>query len=294
MTDERIGAETLAAFLDGKLDPMERSKVLRILAEHPEEYEAFSEAAHAAAALADSGVLPIDARKRRARRWVVAIPALIAAGIAAVVVVPRLGGGDALSPAHLAGRLKLAAVAGNGSLAMKLGENWDQPGWSITRGAGPELAEPARAFRLGARATDVAIALRARDTTALRLVGDELVGLLGGMDAGGPAAALYRNILASGASTSARSQKEAGEALRILVGDSPWYELGAWSEAARVALLAGQPEFIADRRAQLANLITRLEARPAGEGVEVVRLLKGLQTNPDTSVLRQIIAAAGR
>src|SRR5687768_8019818 len=197
MNPERIDAETLAAFLDGKLEASERARVLRILAENPEASEAFADAAHAVAALntdaegrSDAAVVPI-ARAVRRRGWLVAIPALIAAGIAAVVVLPRLGDND-LAPAALAARLTTVPGPGDGSLAGRFGAEWDQPGWSVTRGEGSEVPAPSRAFRLGARATDVEIALRAQDTTALRLVAADLVRLVSGVDGGNAAAAQYQ------------------------------------------------------------------------------------------------------
>jgi len=297
MSPERIDAETLAAFLDGKLDATERARVERILAEHPEEYDVFSDAAHVRDRLGEN-VRSIGSARRR--RWLLAVPATLAAGIALALVLPRLR--SPLSPRDLAGRLNLVAVPGNGSLAMRLGASWDQPGWSVTRGpgGGPDVTERARAFRVGARATDVEIAFGAQDTSALRLVGADLIGLLGGIDGGGPVAALYQRVLDQGSAASVGDRKAAIDALAAMLDNSPWYQLGAWVEAARVALLSDQPRFLTDHRAELSGLVSKLNAPPASAGADLMVLLHQLdsglakgQALQMSAVIRRIIVAAG-
>lgn len=224
----------------------------------------------------------------------VAVPAALAAGIAAVVVISRLES-RVLTPRGLAAGISLGTAAGPGSLAARLGNTWDQPGWSVTRGTGQELEDAARTFRLGARATDVELALSALDTTALRLVGEDLVELLAAMDAGAPAAALYRRVLDRGGGA---EHESAAGALDDMVGDSTWFKLGALVEAMRVAGVAGGTEFMRMQRKALGVLMTELAARPSGE---VVRLLEELQARlaePNSEavngLLRRIIQAAGR
>jgi hypothetical protein len=294
MSAERIEPEILAAFLEGRLAPAERADVLRIMSEHPEQYEVFADAAHLARMLGHGGVRPI-------RRWYVAIPALIAAGLAAVVLIPKLADGDSLSPADLARRLDVVTVPGSGSLAMRLGDNWDQPGWSVTRGAEASLVPPAQAFRMGARATDVEIAIRAQDTAALLLVGAELIQLAEAVDAGAAAAAMYRQVIEAGVRGPSADRVEAAKALEALLGGSPWFDLGAWAEAARVAVAAGRLAFVQDRRPALRQLISRLRERPAEESAEVVRRLESLeralgQADPEAvkELLNRVIVAAGR
>jgi hypothetical protein len=304
MSAERIDAETLAAFLDGKLEPAERERVLGILAENPEEYETFSDAAHAAATLAGTSVTPIETH-RRGRPWRVAIPALVAASIVtAVVVLPRLDG-RGTSPVDLAGRLKVVTVPGDGSLAARLGADWDQPGWSVTRGGGTDIVEPARAFRIGARAMDAEVALRAGDTTALKLVGTELVNLIAGLDGGAVAAAQYRSILDAGTETSDTDRLMAAEAAAVLLEESPWFDLGAWSEAVRLAALAGDREFLVRSAGPLEEIVTRIEAAPAGDRVEMLHLLREVQMalagitaaidlDSLSALVNRVMAAGGR
>jgi hypothetical protein len=294
MSAERIAPEILAAFLEGKLGPTDRAEVLRIISEHPEEYEVFADAAYLTRKLGGGTVKPI-------RRWQVVIPALIAAGLAAVVLIPKLADGDSLSPAYLARQLEVVTVPGSGSLAMRLGDNWDQPGWSVARGAEASLVAPAQAFRMGARATDVEIAIRAQDTAALRLVGADLIQLAGAVDAGAAAATMYRQVIDAGANGPSRDRVEAAEALEALLGGSPWFALGAWAEAVRVAVAAGRLTFVQDRRPVLKRLISRLRERPAEESAGVVGQLESLelalrQPDPEAvkELLNRVIAAAGR
>lgn len=184
---------------------------------------------------------------------------------------------------------------------MRLGDNWDQPGWSVTRGAEASLVPPAQAFRMGARATDVEIAIRAQDTAALLLVGAELIQLAEAVDAGAAAAAMYRQVIEAGVRGPSADRVEAAKALEALLGGSPWFDLGAWAEAARVAVAAGRLAFVQDRRPALRQLISRLRERPAEESAEVVRRLESLeralgQADPEAvkELLNRVIVAAGR
>jgi hypothetical protein len=305
MSREHIEHETLAAFLDGKLDPAERERVLRIVAENPEEYEVFADAARVAAELRSGAVVPIESR-RRSGRWKVAIPMLAAAGLAAVVLVPRLLDGGPLSPVELAGRITVVSEPGAGSLAAKLGATWDQPGWSVMRGNAIEVPDPARAFRLGVRATDVEIALRANDSTALGVVGAELVDLLSGVDAGAASAVQYRRIVEAGSSAAESDRKEAARSLRALLGESVWFDLGAWTEAARVAALAGNWEELRPLGESLPRIMDRMTGDTTRVRNTVYPRLEALNLMLDTAApieqgrlsilesLSQVIVAAGR
>ena len=303
MSTERIDPEVLAAFLEGKLEPAERQRVLRVVAENPEEYEVFADAARVQAELEGTGVASVvDLRTRTPRRrWAIAIPALIAAGLATLAIWPWVSGKAGLSPIALAGPLHIVDVPGDGSLARRLGTAWDQPGWSITRGGASDVIEPARAFRLGVRATDVELALGARDSLAARTVGTELAELATGIEGGAAAAELYRGIIARGAAAPAAERRAAVEALRGLLQQSVWFDLGAWIEAARIAVTAGRLEFVRDRIAALQRLKTSLGARPEAERGPLLGMLFELdarvgkgETDAIQEQLTRIIVTAGR
>ncbi|NOT06772.1 MAG: hypothetical protein HOP28_01065 [Gemmatimonadales bacterium] len=301
MSEDRIDPETLAAFLDGRLSPAERARVLKIVAEDPEGYDLLADATRLKAELeTDAGrtMRPMVGKRATGWRWwLVALPAAIAAGLAAVALWPKTDG--EFSPVELAARVRVVGAAGEGSLAARLGPTWDQPGWSVSRGEGEDVIEPARAFRLGVRATDVEIALGAGDTVALRPVAAELAELAAGVDGGAAAAALYRGIVARGPSTPLAERAEAAAAVRSLMADSPWFDLGAWTEAARVALAAGEDGFVRRSGREVRRLIERLVARRDGEAVAaLLRELEQARANDQLAVLQnrldRIIVAAAR
>src|SRR5688572_18754440 len=302
MSRERIDHETMAAFLDGKLAGAERERVLQVIAAHPEEYEVFADAARAAAELRGGDVVPIESRQRSGG-WKVAIPLVAAAGLAAVLLTRD--GGTPL-PGDLAGSLSVVPAPGAGSLSAALGPSWDQPGWTVMRGSAPDVAEAARAFRLGVRATDVEIAVRAGDPTALSIVGGELIELVGAVDAGAASAAQYRAIVTAGPGASESERKDAAEALRSLLGKSVWFDVGAWVEAARVAAMAGHRGGFRSIAASVGGVSARVEREQGPLRDEVLARLQSLQMLVDSEApldanrqnilgaLNQIIVAVGR
>lgn len=304
MGSERIDPETLAALLDGRLEGAERERVLRSIAENPDDYQTFADAAYVTAELDRKAATATPILRVRPRpRWLmVAAPAAIAAGLTALAV--GVFRGREFSPTDLVRSLQVVTTPGNRSLAMRLGENWDQPGWSVTRGERPDVIEPAQAFRLGARATDVEIAVRAQDTTALRLVAADLIQLASGIDGGGPAAVMYQQVIDQGVLHESSARKDASNALSALMGDSPWFELGVWAEAARIASSAGQVGFLRDNARTLDRLIERLRALPSVEVPELMNALESLLEDLRSDALleagfvsqrlRQVMALAGR
>jgi hypothetical protein len=299
MSAERIDAETLAAFLDGKLEPAERERVLRILAEQPEEYEVFVDAAHIAARLERSTrtggaeARRVSGATRRYPRAKWTVPLAIAASVAAIALIPGLTSDDETLPIELARHLAVVSSPGPGSLAARLGSDWDQPGWSVTRGGGAGVPEQALAFRLGARATDVEIALNAADTTALRLVGENLLELVSGIDGGAGAAAQYRQLLSQGTLTSAEARRSAAAGARGLTADSPWFDLGAWSESARIAAAAGQIGYVTGQMMTLDSLLARIADRSDSAAPGVVQILRELQASArpeNAEAVRQLLA----
>ena len=308
MSAGRIDSETLAALLDGKLEAAERDRVLRILADHPEEYEVFADAVGALRAMESAltagsalpRVIPIEGA-RRSRRWLLGGAAIAAAALVGVAV-SRLGKSKIFSPIAVAAGIDLGVGSGDGSLASKLGDSWDQPGWSVTRGSGQELIESARAFRMGVRATDVEMAIKAKDASALKLVGAELVELASGVEAGGPAAALYQRVLDEGVPASDDDRRQAADAIRGLTGESPWFDLGVWAEGQRLLERSPSGQSTRDTRRALQRVIGRFQSATVGD-VDAVRplltqILAKLETNPSRpnadDLLRQVVIVAGR
>ena len=165
MSEERIDPETLAAFLEGGLAPAERERVVRALAESPDAYADFIEAAAVArevdadadAPVAPATVVPINASKSRRTSWYLG-SVLLAAGIAAIVVAKRgpASATDAGTAIMLAQATHVVPVH-SGAVATILGESWDQPPWSVARSGESGAGDAARAFRAGARYAEMEV-----------------------------------------------------------------------------------------------------------------------------------------
>ena len=285
VSDERIDPETLAAFLEGGLAPAERERVMRALAESPDAYADFLEAAAVARELDPQSsvaaveigasakpkgtpVVPIAA-KRRGTRWYVA-PALIAAGIAAVVVVRLNNDGAGVRSVALAPSIQLVRP-GSGSVAATLGDGWDQPRWSVVRGGESGVGDAARAFRAGARYAELEVAAQAGDAAAVARASESLARTAETVDAGAPVAAQLRAFAGDSARTRVADQ------LRSLLGAVNEFDAGVWTESARLALLANRLDFFA----------------PQGEPIsELKRLIATLDsTSPTVAPLRAIAPA---
>lgn len=293
---EPLDPEVLAALLEGKLPAGERDEVLERLAQSPDDYEAFVEAASVLRDLEDdAGAAPVppppstpsppvpDIRPAR-RRLPPASPKLwlpLAAVLAGVLVVSRLGmpSGEA-APVAL---LERDPLVPSGSLEAALGPDWDRPGWSVRRGGGQSLAGRRRDFRIGVRLAELDAALDAGDARAVRRVAPQLVLVMeqAGADAG-LLAEEYEGIAALATAAEPRRDpgREAAAAVRLvdLLDDSPWFGLGVWVEQARLATLAGRTEFFGARDVQgvLDELIDSL-AQESGEGASVAGRLRELR-----------------
>lgn len=234
MTD----AERLAALLDGRLGATEREAAIARLAASDEEVEAYADAAAVLRELEeeDAGVTPLRAPSRRApaRRWLA-----LAAVLACVALAPWLwtrAAADRTDPARFAAELS------------GLPAGWDASPWGATRGAGDPLTPQARAVRLGARLVELELAVRGRDP-AVRPLAAETAALLDGIPAAGPAAALYRELARRAGEEPARLEpllEQGRGVVPRLAGEEP-VELGAWTEAARIAAAGGAGDFFASR-----------------------------------------------
>lgn len=233
--------ETLAAFADGRLAGAERAAVVAHLAdceacrEIVVETRALAERPLAAGEEARGEVVPFrrPARRGRGKTALVAAAAAVAAIAGALWFSARPGSVDGT----------LAAVGRDPQAVARLGGDWGEPLWSVTRGDGPVVSEKARAFRLGARSAGLDLALAAGDRRAARRLAAECALLVGDVPLADPVAHLYREIarragepgaalgpLAADAATAARLAREAVEA--------PLWELGRWAEAGRLAAAA--------------------------------------------------------
>lgn len=268
-----LDPETLAALIEGRLDPARRAELLARLDVSQEDLQVLADASAglgATSPAADGEVPRIGTASPRAasrlspRAW----GGLI--GIAAVLLV---------GPLVLA-RWRAAVGARDGAALLVQGipvglpPGWDDHPWPTTRGAGTPLPATAARVRLGARMTDLSLALRGRDLAAARYATDAAA-LLDDIPAAGPVAAMYRDVARQAAVAPGAVQhtlQRANEAARRLP-DAELIELGAWLEAARVAAADHDAAFFASEATHraLAGVQTSMRvpavARAAVDGI---------------------------
>ena len=283
--DEPVDPEALAAFLDGELDPEERATVFERLSRSQGDYEALVEAMRIRRDLeADAGTAPPPVKQvtpvRRLPGVQLWVP--LAAVLAGALLVPPLLHQEDGAPWTLLHGASLVRSRGDGSLAAALGEGWDEPGWSGTRGDRRTLTERQRVFRIGVRLVDLELASGADDARAVRDLAPELASLVAGLGSEGDIVAEYQEIGSRATGSAAlrdldANRARAAEELADILGNSPWFGLGVWAEQARLAAVANRTEFFDERTTHaLDEQIARL-VQGRGEGAEVVQSLRGLR-----------------
>jgi hypothetical protein len=274
MNKDPIDPETLAAFLEGRLDTREHGEVLERIARDPDAYELFVDAAaierELGAATAGGGSRREKFRSVRGRSpWRFALPLAAAAGIVALFLGRALHR-SVRTPLLLADASTLLAPSGASTLESALGATWAEPAWTGTRGSVSALSPAQRAFRLGSRLAVFGLAVDAADTVAARHATVESRALLEDVQGGPPIAARLDNISAqvrSGGRSgdAAQALNEVASDLRALVPDV-WLRTGAWLAQARLAARAGAaPWFTPDGAAitELRQLVTILRSDSA-------------------------------
>jgi hypothetical protein len=253
----RLDADTIAAFLDGRLDPDERARVLRTLAESEPDQEILAEAAAVLAALADddaggagdadAAVLPLQ--RRHGGRRGLTFGLLLAAVLAGLLAIPLLllRPDPATDPGPAAGAQRYAALLAPRAQALPGG--WEHPPWRTVRAPGAEparlLAPEALAFRLGARLTAAEFAAAAGLHPRTADFAAEAAELAAGLPGGAPLAALYRELAENPVGPRADELLEHGWTAALGAGHEAWVRLGAWAEGARLASLAEDAAFFA-------------------------------------------------
>lgn len=179
-----------------------------------------------------TAVLPQPLPVPRARlrwSWGVVAAGLVPVVLVAVVVLRLTLSPGPQDPARMVAHLEQPAAG------LPAGWTESRP-WSTTRGAGDPLTPQARAVRLGATLVDLELALRAQDSAAADLA-SRVVMLLEDLTASAPAAAYFRMLeqeVRAGAGN-AEVSREISSSVAQLTGEEELFELGAWTEAARIA-----------------------------------------------------------
>lgn len=294
MTDSRIDPERLAALLDGRLGEQERRELLSRLAESDADMEACADAIaimrdlEAAEGRAPNepatGELPLTDEPgkrsgigRLSRSGWLALAASLLVLVAAPWVWRR-----AEAPSSDPGRF--AALLGERVSLAEAGP----PPWRLTRSSNDALSPDARAFRIGVRITDLELAERTRDSSA-RAIALEIADLLDGVPGGSAVAGLYREI----ARSESRSGREAilarGRSAASSVAGLETATLGAWAEAARIALRNRDASFFGDRevRRTLTELSRSQRSAAANQALDEVRGV--LITAPESDVMKRAL-----
>jgi hypothetical protein len=262
MNRSGIDPEKIAALLDSRLAEAERVELIARIAGSDEDFEVFTDALAVTRGLesTDDAGQPIPIRRQTARRRWTAAPgswlalAAMLAGIAVTSALWRRGGEPTLGdPAAVIALVQPGQVP--------LPDGWERHTWSTTRSDLDPLAPEARAIRLGARVVALETMLAARDPEAA-VAAEEIAQLLTGMPAGGPAAALYREV-ARRASEPLEGLlarlREGREAVARLAGRER-VSMGAWIEAARIAAARGDRDFF--RASESRGALTAISGLP--------------------------------
>lgn len=294
MSDERINPETLAAFFDGTASLEERDSVMRTLARSKEAYASFLEAAAVYREMEDPtaadgpGQIGVvrgsggsgTARAKPARRWIIG-PLLIAAGIVTVLFLTRSNASNDAAAIRLAQDTRLTHESGPGSLARSFGSAWDQPRWSVARGSEASLPPGPRAVRAGARYAELEVAAQAADTDAVRLATETIGQLMASVEAGAPVSAMFRELSRAPDFGGRARRAVAAAELRSSLGADVWFDIGVWSEMARLAVAARDVAFFAQDGPAIAELrrIVRAGGRaaPPGDGAAWASVATALQ-----------------
>lgn len=285
MTAARLDDQTLAAFLDDALPPAERERVLRVMAAEPDAYADFLEAAQVMEVL-NHPLTVVDPKRAKRRSWprplLVAVPLLAAAGLAGVLL---LNNADAAPDAvALMQGARLVAHGGPGSVGAALGDDWDQPGWTVMRGSAASGSSPGSAARIGARMAQLEYAASAGDQAAYDRISAIVVGLLSAVEGGGPIAARLSSLpMAAAAERGALARQ-----LRSITGAESAFDVGVWLETARLADASGRASFLSPNGpavARLRRITSALErAPPPGDWSTILTQLQAISRGADDGV----------
>jgi hypothetical protein len=265
--------EEIAALVEGRLAPAARTRVVEHLADCDECRELLAESLAVAReagielpAVEAADVLLHPATRRRRAAW---IPWTLAASLLLAAALAWLYG--SWRETGLVGSSAVARLAADPEA--RLGGEWSEPVWSVTRGEGPVHPLPATAFRLGVRSADLELALArgGSERLAARRLAAELAQLAASIPLADPVASVYRSLgerlAAGGAVDRARLASDAAVAADLAreAADPALFDLGRWAESGRLAAVAGQPEPLRVWRRRRPPSVADERLRPAIE-----------------------------
>jgi hypothetical protein len=300
--NDPVDPETLAALLDGTLSSEERARVLARIAKSEREYEALVETAAlvgelnanptvaapvSPVALVRDPIAPPATRKRSWRRPTLVGPIVVAASLALVMVLRTKTASGPDAP--------LFAVIESAAGTERIPVDWPR-----TRGTSDNIPPEALSFRLGALFTDLDLAIAASDSASSRAISSELAALAATIPSAASTVLRIRAVADRGpAGTSADERRKLADNLRTLNANAPWFDLGAWTQAARHAAHAGRAEFFrpdGSAIAELNRVLAEVERSPSGDAtvrgaVQRLRNAKpsGVRTSADVGVMSAVL-----
>lgn len=295
VTDERIDAQTLAAFLDGTLSAVEREAVLTRLVRSDEAYDTLVEA-HAVLAELEAAELgpapdptatsggrhgssggggvsgaprpgmytapPFGRADLRPRRWLRrGLAATLTVVAATVFGIVYTRGRHAEFPA-------LDRVTADSGAGVVLATAVERAAAGTVRGAGALAVTPhGQAFRIGVESLDLELAFRQRDARAARVLAGSLARQAAEVDGGQPVALRVAHLARAGAEVPevAERARVAREVRTLARGSTGWFDLGVWVESARIAAYGRDARFFASTSPamrDLSMLLTTVQTTP--------------------------------
>lgn len=295
MTKSIPDPERLASLLDGRLDEAQRAELLELLASSEDAFEAYLDAVAITQELEDApdepGVIPLQQPPpARGWRWPDGRWLALAAAVVGIVLIPLLWRGPGAPDLRDPGQFVTLLEAERAGLPV----GWNGRPWSTTRGAGDPLSPQARAVRVGARLTDLELAVRAGESATTALLAAEIAALLQAVPASGPLAAVYREIERRAGEPPERLEpllEQGRDSIAQILGEG-FVALGAWAEAARVAAARRDAGFFRSRTTSAVLDRTRkhpsLDEQARGS-VEQIRSAIRAEGAPDWGALEREI-----
>jgi hypothetical protein len=269
VTESRIDKERLAALIDGRLSASDRAAVLKELAaSDPDTFAAIVDAAAVADDLAGnsekrSAVSPLSISRSRKRPYRIAVGTAIAAGLIAVVAIPRATRRDRQMPDFRTDFASMLTAPSFPALT---------PASGTARGSADAKSDTAGAFRMGGLLTD--LRLGSRGSMRRRDVAMDLSELL--RDTGQPAVStLFAGIAVAPDGAATASDSAIATAVRMVspAGPESAVAAGAWIEAARFAAATADEQFFNRTDHVSTNLGTLTDARAPGSAKRIRRLI---------------------
>ncbi len=270
MADRPIDAERIAALIDGRLTPAERSQLLAQIAESDEWRDVLAEAAVVVHDDAGSDQAVVDARAT-SRRWTPWL--LVAAAAMLGVAVLRGAGENTADPAFDRLAMQVATL----DVSVEELRAINESRWSVVRSSSIDLSHEARSVRLGALAVDALLDREAHGLDARQ----QMIALLQSEAGASPLIQLL-NLVADSASLLG-----ALHATRELVNHDA-FDAGAWLQRVR----AGDSDALSDASgAQAVRRRMATASMPVESAASMTALLDSLEvaaTNDHGSSARSV------